>query len=89
MSTLRVNFFAASLPRIPGYMVLFLFFGFAVSSTMTAPFLDHVVRDRDYIQSQSVKNFFWIRFQPRIVRKCSRQFLDSNKEDSENIVLLV
>ena len=51
MSTLRVNFLAASLPRIPGYMVLFLFFGFAVSSTMTTPFLDHVVRDRECIQS--------------------------------------
>ena len=46
MSALRVNSFAASLPRIPGNMVLFLFFGFAVSSTMTTPFLDSVVRDR-------------------------------------------
>ena len=51
MFILRVNSFAASLPRVEGYMVLFLFFGFAVSSTMTAPFLDHVVRDREYIQS--------------------------------------
>ena len=33
--------------------------------------------------------FFWIRFQPRTVRKCSRQFLDSNKEDSENIVIRI
>ena len=38
MSTLRVNILAASLPRIPGYMVLLLFFGFAMSSTVTAPF---------------------------------------------------
>ena len=30
MSTLRVNFLAASLPRIPGPRVLFLFFGFAM-----------------------------------------------------------
>ena len=51
MSTLRVNFLAASLPRIPGYMVLVLFFGFSMSSTMTAPFLYHVVRDRECIQS--------------------------------------
>ena len=55
MFTLRVNSFAASLPRIPGYMVLFLFFGFAVSSTMTTPLLDHVVRDRECIQSKFVK----------------------------------
>ena len=55
MFTLRVNFLEASLPSIPGNMVLFLFFGFAMSSTMTAPFLDHVVRDRECIQSQLVK----------------------------------
>ena len=48
---LRVNSFAASLPRVEGYMVLFLFFSFAVSSTMATPFLDHVVRDRESIQS--------------------------------------
>ena len=30
-------------------MVLFLFFGFAMSSTMTAPFLDHVVWDKKCI----------------------------------------
>ena len=51
MFILRVNSFAASLPRIPGYMVLFLFFGFAVSSTMATPFLDHVVRDGESLQS--------------------------------------
>ena len=50
MSTLGVDFLAASLPRIPGYMVLFLFFSFVVSSTMTTHFLDHVVRDRQSIQ---------------------------------------
>ena len=55
MSTLRVNFLAASLPRIPGDMVLFLFFSFTVSSTMTAQFFDHVVRDRESIQSKFVK----------------------------------
>ena len=51
MFTLRVNSFAASLPRIPGYMVLFVIFSFTVSSTMATPFLDHVVRDRESIQS--------------------------------------
>ena len=33
MFFLRVNSFAASLSRVEGYMVLFLFFSFAVSST--------------------------------------------------------
>ena len=51
MFTLRVNFLAASHPRIPSYMVLFLFFGFAVSSTMIRSFLHHVVRDRVSTQS--------------------------------------
>ena len=55
MFTLRVNSFAASLPRIPGYMVLFLFFSFAVSSTMATPFLDHVVREREWVQSLIIK----------------------------------
>ena len=55
MSTLKVNFLAASLPRIPGFLVLFLFFSFSMSSTVTTPFLDHVVRDREFIQSQFVK----------------------------------
>ena len=49
--TLRVNFLAASLPRIPGHMVLCLFFGLAMSSTMSKSFLYHVVRDRECIQS--------------------------------------
>ena len=51
MFILRVNSFAASLPRVEGCMVLFLFFTFAVSSTMATPFLDHVVRERERIQS--------------------------------------
>ena len=55
MFTLRVDFLAASLPRIPGHMVLFLFFGLAMSSTMIRSFLYHVVRDRECIQSQFVK----------------------------------
>ena len=48
---LNVNSFAASLPRVEGYMVLFRFFSFAVSSTMRTLLLDHVVRDRESIQS--------------------------------------
>ena len=55
VSTLRVNFLAASLPRIPSFLVLFMFFGFAMSSTMTASFLYHLVRDRECIQSLFVK----------------------------------
>ena len=39
MSTLRVNFLAASLPRIPGHMVFSLYFGLAVSSTVGNAFL--------------------------------------------------
>ena len=54
MFILRVNSSAASLARIEGYMVLFLFFSLAVSSMMATPFVDHVVRDieRESIQSQ-------------------------------------
>ena len=48
--TLRVNSLAASLPRVPVYMILFLFFSFAVSSTMATPCLDHVVRYRESIE---------------------------------------
>ena len=51
MFTLTVDFLTASLPRIPGHMVFSLYFGLAVSSTMGSAFLDHVVRDRDCIQS--------------------------------------
>ena len=43
MFTLRVNSFAASLPRIPNYMVLSLFFSCAVSNTTESSSLDHVV----------------------------------------------
>ena len=48
---LGIDILAACLPRIPGYMVLFLYFGLAVSSTIGRPFLCHVVRDRESIQS--------------------------------------
>ena len=51
MFTLGVDFLTASLPRIPGRMVFSLYFGLAVSSTMGCAFLDHVVRDRECIQS--------------------------------------
>ena len=87
--TLGVDFLTASLPRIPSQVVFSLYIGLAMSSTMGSAFLYHVVRDRECIQSKSVKNFFWIRCKSSIVRKCSRRFLDSNKEDTENIVLLV
>ena len=55
MFTFGVNSFAASLPRIPCFLVLFLFFSFAVSSTIATPFLDHVVRDRESIQFQFIQ----------------------------------
>ena len=61
-------------------MVLFLFFGFAMTSTMTTSFLYHVVRDRECIQSKFFWTLFWIRFQPRSVRSCSRSLLDSKRE---------
>ena len=51
MSSLRVNFLAASLPRIPGYMVLFRFIVFAASSTLGSLLVDDVVQDRESIQS--------------------------------------
>ena len=51
MFTLKVDFLSASLPRIPDHMVFSLYFGLAVSSTMGSAFLDHVVRNRDCIQS--------------------------------------
>ena len=45
MFTFGVDFLAASLPRIPGQVVLSLHLGLAVSSTMSGIFLYHVVRD--------------------------------------------
>ena len=83
MYTLRVIFLAARLPRIPSYMVLFVL-----------GFCD--VKHRDCVLSLSrssglrvhpisvCSTFFWICCQSRIVRKCRRQFFDSNREDSEN-----
>ena len=55
MSTFRVNFPAASPPRIPGQVILSLYFGLAMSSTMSGSFLYHVVWDRECIQCQCVK----------------------------------
>ena len=46
MSTLGVDFLAASLPRVPSHMMVCLFSGFVMSSTMIASFLYHVVWDR-------------------------------------------
>ena len=88
MFFLAVNSFATSLPRVEGDMVLFLCFSVAVPSTMGSHLLDHKVRDRE--RPVLICDFFgWIRFQPRFVRRCSAQFLDSNREDIENIALLV
>ena len=57
---------------------------------MSSAFLDHVVRDRDWLHRILVsETFFLIRCESSIVRKCSTQFLDSNQEDIGNIVLLV
>ena len=55
MFTLGVDFLAASLPRIPSQVVFSLYLGLAVSSTICGAFLYHVVRDRECIQSSSVK----------------------------------
>ena len=58
MFTLRVNSSCRHLfHAFHGFLVLFLFFGFAMSSTMTwgRPLLDYVVRDRVCIKSQFVK----------------------------------
>ena len=59
------NLFDTSPPRIVGYKMLFLCVGFAVPSTTRSLLLDDVVRDGESIQSQSVKIFGWIHFQPR------------------------
>ena len=55
MFFLSVTSCATSLPRVEGDKVLFLFFSFAVSSTMASPLLDYAVRDRESIQSSFVK----------------------------------
>ena len=57
MFSFGVDFFTASLPRIPSQVVFSLYFGFAVSSTMAGAFLDHVVQDRGCIQFLFVKLF--------------------------------
>ena len=60
-----------------------------MSSTMGSAFLHHVVRDRDCIQSQFIGISSGFAVKSSIVRKRSTQFLVSNEEDIENIVLLV
>ena len=85
MFILRVNSSAASLPRIPSCMVLFLFFSFAVSSTMATTFLDHVVRDRESIQSSFIQLSSGIAFNQEL----SACAVDSNREYIENIALSV
>ena len=73
MFTLGVDLLAPPLPRIPSQVEFFGYLVLAVSSTMGSEFLNHEVRD-----SKS-----------SIARKCSAQFLDSNKKDIENIAVLV
>ena len=55
MFTLGVDFLAASLPSIPCQVVLSWYLALAVSSTMGSAFLYHVVRERECMQSESVK----------------------------------
>ena len=95
MSTLRVNFLAASLPRIPVYLMLFFLFdalfslrvcrvehhGSALSWSRCAGQRRHPIL--------VCETFFWFRFTPRTVHKCNRSLLDSNREEIENIALLV
>ena len=88
MFTFGVDFLTASLPRIPSQVVLFLYFGLAMSSTISRSFLYHVVRDRECIKSQFVELSSGFAVKSSIVSKCSPQFLDSKKDDIENIVLL-
>ena len=57
---------------------------------MATLLLDHVVRNWENIWSPPlVKHVGCIRSQPEVVRKCSGQFLDSNRQDIENIALSV
>ena len=60
-------------------------------SPWESTFLQHLFHEfhATWYSFCSLLSFFWIRFQRRTVRKCSRQPLDSNWEDTENIVLLV
>ena len=70
-------------------MVLFLFFGLAMSSTMIRSFLYHVVWDRECIQSLFVKLSSGFAVNQELSASAVDNFLSSNKKDSENIVLLV
>ena len=79
--------FETSSPRIVGYEMLFLCLSFAMPSTTRSPLLDDVSSE---LRKHSVaigENVGWIRFQPRDVHKCNRQFLDSNKEGILSIAL--
>ena len=87
MFTLSFRSFAASLPRIPGYKVLFLFFSFTVSSTVATPFLDHVVRDRESIQSLFIELSAGFAFNQELSASAVDNSLIANREDIENIAL--
>ena len=74
MSTLRVNFLAASLPRIPSHMVFSLYIGLAVSSTMGRAFSLSCCPELRLHTVLVSETFFWIRCKSSIVHKCSTQF---------------
>ena len=57
--------FVTSLPRVVGHEMLFLCFGFAVSSTVVSLLLNDVVRDWESIQTQFVNFSARFRFPPR------------------------
>ena len=85
MFTLGVDFLAASLPRIASQVVFSLYLGLAVLSTMDSAFLYHVVRDRECIQSLSVKNFFWF----AVNQALSASAVHNSLIPIKNIVLMV
>ena len=88
MFNLRVDFLTAYLPRVPSQVVLSLYFGLVMSSTMSRSFLSRTSgwKVHPVVVCEAV---FWVLSQWSIVRRDSTQILDFNKEDSVNIVLLV
>ena len=89
MFTFRVEFVAASLPRIPSHVVFYVYFGLAVSSTMGSAFLYHIVRDRDCIHSWFVKLSSGLAVNQALSASAVDNSLIPIKKTVENIVLLV
>ena len=83
--SLRVNFLAASHPRIQGHMVLLSVLQFCrVEHHGNAPSWSRSAGKREH--PVVVCLFFgWFASLPRSVRSCSKSLLDSNREDIENI----